>query len=300
MLVHVGIVTWNRLSLTKLCLESLLELTRTDFKCTVVDNGSTDGTVDYLLQMQGRYAPKIRVKRLRRNMGVSVASNLAWAAEKEADFFVKLDNDVEIRDPDWLGRLLDLSKKRPDLAPLGFQLCPWHEGSGETLADGTRFIKVSCCNGACALIPRAVHEQLGFWNEGYGVYGYEDLEYSWRALRAGFQPVYLAGQEALLHHGLEPERYNQRQEAIKLESRTAKLHGTKAYLLYLFLFEQGLLPLRMERKYLAKEVDGFYHFTLNPAHKQLQKMIQNLVKTVEVTTEGNLARLDLSKWQSKT
>ena len=36
-----------------------------------------------------------------------------------------------------------------------------------------------------------MHERLGFWNEGFGRYGYEDLEYSWRARKAGYTQLEL-------------------------------------------------------------------------------------------------------------
>ncbi|MCR5813467.1 MAG: glycosyltransferase family 2 protein [Desulfovibrio sp.] len=297
MQVHIGIVTWNRLALTKRCLESLLTKTQGDFTCTVVDNGSCDGTVEYLSQ-RAQCTPKLTLRLLSRNMGVSVASNLAWDAAKTADFFIKLDNDVEIVDPLWLCRLLQLANNQPSFGPLGYQLYAKHTGAEKRLADGTRVLEVPCCNGACACIPRALHEQLGFWNEGYGVYGYEDLEYSWRALRVGFTPVYLHCETpALLHHGEEPEYWDPRQEAIKKTSRTAPLQGTKAYLLHLFLFEQGLLPLKMVRKYLPSEDHGSYRFTLNPRYKTIQRLLKELVQRVEITQDGDLSRLDLRAWQ---
>ena len=40
MRIHVSLITWNRLSLTRLCLESLLRL----YSLTIVDNGSSEGT----------------------------------------------------------------------------------------------------------------------------------------------------------------------------------------------------------------------------------------------------------------
>ena len=216
MKVHIGIVTWNRLSLTKLCLESLLTRTKEDFTCTVVDNGSRDGTVEYLMQRKN-CTPNLNVRLLSRNMGVSMASNLAWDDAKNCDYFIKLDNDVEICDGDWLGNLLQVAKNNPSFGPLGYQLCSKHTGVEKKLADGTNVLEVPCCNGACACIPRSLHEQLGFWNEGYGVYGYEDLEYSWRALQVGSKPVYLksAGMNALLHHGNKPEAFDLRLETVK-------------------------------------------------------------------------------------
>ena len=299
MKVHIGIVTWNRLSLTKLCLESLLTKTKDNFTCTVVDNGSHDGTVEYLLH-RAECTPNLTVRLLSRNMGVSVASNLAWDDGKDCDYFIKLDNDIEICDGNWLGRLVQLARTNPSLGPLGYQVYSRHTGSEKTLADGTRILAVPCCNGACACISHALHEQLGYWNESYGLYGYEDLEYSWRALQVGSQPVYLKtdGKTVLIHHGEDPQRIDRQIETVKKTSWTSASHGTRAYLLHLFLFEKGLLPLKMERKYLPQEVDGVYRFTLNPAHKKIQRLVQQLSKTVRITQDGEISHLDLSAWMS--
>lgn len=296
MKAHIGIVTWNRLPLTKLCLQSLFTKTRGDFTCTVVDNGSHDGTCEYLTAL-AESTPNLSIRLLSRNMGVSVASNLAWDDAEHADFFIKLDNDVEICDSDWLLRLEKLAIDNPCFGPVGYQLCSWHIGTLKTLADGTLVKEVNCCNGACACISRDLHAKLGFWNEGYGVYGYEDLEYSWRAKRVGSIPVYLLAEHALVHHGKDPEQLDQDIEEIKKTSRTSALHGTKAYLLFLFLFEQGLLPLKMGRKYLPERVNGRYRFSFNPEYRKVQHLMNQLVKTVAISQDGDISRLDLRSWQ---
>ena len=43
MCAHLAVVTWNRLALTRICLESLLARTPPGYTLTIVDNGSEDG-----------------------------------------------------------------------------------------------------------------------------------------------------------------------------------------------------------------------------------------------------------------
>ena len=296
MRAHIGVVTWNRLELTRLCLSSLLQLTPPGYSLTVVDNGSTDGTQEYLQALASAH-PHVRLHLLRRNMGVAVASNLAWDDADGADFYVKLDNDVEVRDPQWLHRLMRMLADNPRLGMAGYKLCAKHQGSPLTLADGTTALEVVCCNGACACIPRAVHEQLGFWNEGFGRYGYEDLEYSWRARKAGYTLAYAPQQDALRHLGTEPEFVDPQMENHKRASHTADLSGTKAYLMYLLLYEKGVIPLKVGRKYLPSSGPDGLTFTLNPAHKALQRLMLHLINSVEASQQGELSQLDLSAWQ---
>lgn len=298
MRAHIGMVTWNRLELTRHCLASLLQNTPPGYGLTVVDNGSTDGTQNFLQELAAAH-PHMRLHLLRRNMGVAVASNLAWDDAAEADFYVKLDNDVEVLDPQWLSRLMDMLADNPGLGMAGYRLCPKHEGSPLALAHGVTALEVACCNGACACIPRAVHERLGFWNEGFGRYGYEDLEYSWRARKAGYIVAYAPQQDALRHLGAQPDFVDPEQERDKRVSRTADISGTKAYLMYLLLYEQGVIPLKAGRKYLpVKGADGLT-FALNPAHKALQRLMVRLINSVETCQQGELSQLDLSAWQNK-
>lgn len=298
MRAHIGVVTWNRLELTRRCLASLLQKTPPGYGLTVVDNGSTDGTQDFLQELAAEH-PHMRLRLLRRNMGVAVASNLAWDDAANADFYVKLDNDVEVLDPQWLSRLMDMLAENPRLGMVGYKLCAKHEGAPLTLADGSTALEVVCCNGACACIPRAVHERLGFWNEGFGRYGYEDLEYSWRARKAGYLLAYAPQQNALRHHGAEPEFVDPEQERSKLSSHTADISGAKAYLLYLLLYEQGVIPLKTGRKYLPERDATGLTFTLNPAHKALQRLMVRLINCVDASQKGELSQLDLRAWQNK-
>ncbi|CAK7011641.1 MAG: hypothetical protein DESF_00457 [Desulfovibrio sp.] len=298
MRAHIGIVTWNRLDLTRLCLTSLLAQTPSGYTFTVVDNGSTDGTPRYLTELAEAH-PHMRLRLLRRNMGVAVASNLAWDDADTADYFIKLDNDVEIRDPHWLERLTGMLAADARVGMAGYRLCPWHEGTPLLLADSTHALSVACCNGACACIPRAVHEKLGFWNEGYGRYGYEDLEYSWRTRQAGYLLAYAPHEDAVRHLGAEPEQHDADMENSKLASRTAALSGTRAYLMYLLLFEKGIIPLKVGRKYLPVEGPDGLSFSLNPEHKALQRLLNRLIQTVEVSQTGDISCLNLSSWQEK-
>lgn len=298
MRAHIGVVTWNRVDLTRLCLTSLLEKTAPGYGLTVVDNGSTDGTQNFL-QTLAEAHPHMRMRLLQRNMGVAVASNLAWDDATDADFYIKLDNDVEVFDPQWLNRLMSMLDNNPRLGMAGYQLCEKHEGTPLTLHDGTTAREVACCNGACACIPRAVHERLGFWNEGFGRYGYEDLEYSWRARKAGYFLAYAPQQDALRHRGTEPEFVSLEQERKKMSSHTADISGTKAYLLHLLLYEQGILPLKTVRKYLPITDHTSTTFTLNPAYKAQQQLLARLIRSVNVSQQGELSQIDLRAWQGK-
>ena len=86
-------------------------------------------------------------------------------------------------------------------------------------------------------------------------------------------------------------------ERSKKVSNQARLSGETAYHLHVLLFDEGLLPLRMIRKYLPVEKNGRFSFMLNPAYRPVQKLLTRLAQTVTVDASGRLSRLDLSAWR---
>ncbi len=298
MRIHVSLITWNRLSLTRLCLESLLRLTPSGYELTIVDNGSSDGTRQYLEAVAGQNT-HIHLKALERNMGLCVASNLAWDDAADADCCVKLDNDLEILSPDWLDRLTAVFEDASDVGMAAYRLCPWHGRSEKTLplrGGGTADL-TTVCGGGCVAISRAAHERLGFWNEGYGLYGHEDQDYSWRAAKAGYALATLSPDGYLRHMGYNNGAVDAGIEAIKQRSNAAKISGETAYQLFMLLFDEGVLPLKTIRKYLPIEKDGRYGFVMNPKYRPVQKIMQQLVQTVQVDASGRLTKVDLSRWK---
>jgi N-acetylglucosaminyl-diphospho-decaprenol L-rhamnosyltransferase len=73
--VSVVVVNWNGAAVLTRCLDALAAQTLRDFELLVVDNASSDGSVDGL---EGRYLG-VRVIRLERNVGYAAANNLAAA-----------------------------------------------------------------------------------------------------------------------------------------------------------------------------------------------------------------------------
>ena len=298
MRAHLTLVTWNRLALTRVCVESLLAKTPPGYTLTIVDNGSRDGTREYLREATAG-CRHVRLKLLDRNMGVSVASNLAWDDAGEADCCVKVDNDLEFLHPQWLHRLTNLLETYPKVGMAAYKLCDWHEASHLPLPleDGGYAEETTVCGGGCAAIPRVAYERLGFWNEGYGRYGHEDQDYSWRAAKAGFKLASLAPDGMLAHHGYAPGMVDAVMESGKQQSNQARLSGENAYYLYILLYEKGLLPLKMCRKYLPLEQNGHYAFPLNPAFRPVQKLLTELVKTADIDPSGTRTKIDLRLWR---
>jgi GT2 family glycosyltransferase len=292
--VNITIVTYNRLNLTELCLASLLDRTRGSFTVQVVDNRSTDGTRDFLDRLAAKDA-RVRPHFLDRNMGVAVAANYGWAL-LDAPYYLKLDNDMLVQDPGWLEKLLHVLEENPDVGLAGYQILGRQKTSPVSLAGGVPFRLADFCGGACVLVPRRVHERLGFWNEDYGKYGFEDLDYGNRAVLAGFRIGYPDDDASVRHLGYEvPDRLY---EGEKKKSVTSARSGEKLFVLNKLMFENAVRPLYVDRKHLPEISGRRVVFRTNPGYGAIVRMQRDLLAKTGYTVEGERIALNLVQWKS--
>ena len=293
--VNITVVTCNRIDLTRICLGSMLPTITQGVRVTIVDNGSTDGTREYLDSVAENHAG-VSIVKLRRNMGVAVAANLGWAS-MDADYYLKLDNDIEICRRDWLEKLLAFCERNPQIGMAAYRFCDWHRITPEVLPSGDLFHRADCSNGACVLIPRKVHETCGFWNEDYGRYGFTDVDYSNRAVLQGWRIGYLPEEDAARHLGYAEGAVSEPHEQLKQATITSKLAGERLYLLNKFLFEEGIRSCRVERKYLPDPKEGTARFILNESYRPIMKLQAELQEKIDYTQDGDAIKLDLSRFK---
>ena len=97
--ISIIILTWNVIEYTKLCLDSLKnKIGYEPCDVYVVDNGSSDGTVEYL-----RTLDWIHLIENKENLGFVRGNNVAIDQIKDGDV-VLLNNDIIIEQADWLQR----------------------------------------------------------------------------------------------------------------------------------------------------------------------------------------------------
>ncbi|WP_243688237.1 glycosyltransferase family 2 protein [Geotalea toluenoxydans] len=99
-LVSVIILNWNGRRFLKECLDSLLRQSYTDFETVLVDNGSSDGSPDYIR----RKYPAVRVVALPQNIGFAAGNNVGLE-HCRGQFIVTLNNDTKIY-PEFLSVLV--------------------------------------------------------------------------------------------------------------------------------------------------------------------------------------------------
>ena len=222
--VAIIIVNWNGKTDTLACLHSLRHLRYPDFDVIVVDNGSTDGSVESFRAE----CDWVKILETGQNLGYAGGNNagLTYALEKDYDYFLLLNNDTEV-DPDFLGYLVQALEEDSELGVVGpliyyFSLPEilWSAGGmidrkkintymkGIDEKDvgqfGTEIFPVDFVTGCAFLINRNTIEKTGLLDERFFMY-YEEVEWSCRIYQAGFK-ITVVPQAKLWHKILPNER----------------------------------------------------------------------------------------------
>jgi GT2 family glycosyltransferase/tetratricopeptide (TPR) repeat protein/2-polyprenyl-3-methyl-5-hydroxy-6-metoxy-1,4-benzoquinol methylase len=207
-LTSIVIPVHNQISYTRQCLENIRLRTDEPYEIIVVDNGSTDGTAQYL-----RSRSDVLLIENRENRGFSAACNQGIRASR-GDQILLLNNDVVVT-TGWLHRLLRALHCDPlhgIVGPssnycAGFQRIPVRYQSLSDL-DGFAWDHGKACDGQCIsterifgfcmLFRRELVERIGSLDERFGMGMYEDDDYCVRALNAGYRLA--IARDSFVHH----------------------------------------------------------------------------------------------------
>lgn len=169
------IPTYNNLIFTKNCINSVYEMTDlSKSEVLIIDNGSTDGTLSYLLDFQ-RDHYNFNFLSLTDAIGGGNAFNMGFKIAR-GEYLIALNNDTKILGSNWVSILREPFNKLDKVAITG----PVKSYSHETKAP---FIILFC-----AMIPKKVLLDVGLMMDmgpGYG----EDIDWCRRAIDKGYEVV---------------------------------------------------------------------------------------------------------------
>ena len=106
-LASIIVPCWNQLEFTRHCFNSLRRYTRLPWELVVIDNGSTDGTKDYLAGVQDMSPVPVTIVANDRNVGFPAAINQGLR-QARGEYLVLLNNDVVVTE-NWLDHLIALA-----------------------------------------------------------------------------------------------------------------------------------------------------------------------------------------------
>ena len=211
-IVTIVIVNWNGKKYLKGCLDSLQKQSYCDYEAIIVDNGSKDGSVEYIQQNY----PNIKLFQLKRNMGYSVGINVALEHSKNK-YIIALNNDTTL-DQNWLSELVkmaELDERIGSCQPkiLSLQNPAFIDSVGLSInkegeafqigfqeKDTGQYNAVRELLGACSasvLYRRQALMQIGGFDEDFFAY-FEDVDVALRLNRAGWKCMYVP--TAMVYH----------------------------------------------------------------------------------------------------
>jgi GT2 family glycosyltransferase len=204
------ILAHNQLDLTKRCIESIRRHTTEEYELIVVDNGSTDGTKDYL-----RNQDDVLAVLNKKNEGFPKGCNQG-AAVSSGDFLLFLNNDTVVT-PGWLGKMLKVFIEKENVGLVG-PVSNYVSGYFQRISvdykdtedDLERFAErharinsglvreVYRLAGFCLLAKKSVLDHVGLFDERFGIGTYEDDDLCLRVSEAGYK-LYVA-LDVFIHH----------------------------------------------------------------------------------------------------
>jgi GT2 family glycosyltransferase len=214
-LISVIVVNWNGIAFLPDCLASLEKQTCRNREFILVDNGSSDGSAEFIRAWTKR-VPNAQAIFLTRNSGFCEANNLAFARAR-GEWIALLNNDA-FAEPNWIEELVRYGDPAAGIGMLGGKilfvepkgvidktghLIYWdgqNRGRGTMERDVGQYDRdeeILWPDACAALYHRKVFEETGGFDESFFAFG-DDADLGMRARLLGWKAWYVP--KAIVHH----------------------------------------------------------------------------------------------------
>lgn len=207
--VSVVILNWNSYEVTRDCLLSLRKLDYPNVEVVLVDNGSVDGSGQ---KLAGEF-PEIRLISNEKNLGFTGGNNVGMrdVLGRGTDYLLLLNNDTIVA-PDFLDKLVKVAESDPRIGMVnpkiyysepadriwfaGAKYIPWRTFPKvfglRRRDDGSydQMLEVSFATGCALLVKAEVPQKIGLLDDIFFL-SFEDVDWSVRALKAGYKAIYV-------------------------------------------------------------------------------------------------------------
>jgi GT2 family glycosyltransferase len=261
--VSIIIVNFNGKKFLDKCLDSLSKINYHNYEIIVVDNHSTDESVNFVKENY----PNVKIIELEENHGFTYPNNFASTYAK-GDYLFFLNNDTEVT-PTFLDGLIEFMENNNQIGICQSLLLTMDgkiDSSGDFIDSyGVPFSshekvsnpkKILAAKGAALIIRKNLFYQLGKFDEKF-VISFEDVDLGWRCWIYGFE-VWLVPTSIVYHHGGGTIKKNE----IDIDFHGAKNHlimkltnfeeGSVFIKLFSFIFLYGLQTMRVWLQFKTK------------------------------------------------
>lgn len=222
MKVTVVIPNYNGKHFLKDCLDSLAKQKYRDFETLIVDNASTDGSIEFIEQNY----KNVTLMKLDKNYGFCGGVNIGIKASK-TEYVLLLNNDTEV-DENFVGNMVKAIDKSPKIFSVSSRMVNFYtrdimddagdtynllgygaqRGVGQPIKRFDKPAKVFSACGGAAIYRKSVFEEMGYFDENHFAY-LEDIDVGYRAKTRGYINTYEP--KAIVYHvgsGTTGSKYN--------------------------------------------------------------------------------------------
>jgi GT2 family glycosyltransferase len=214
--VAIVILNWNGIKHLSQFLPSVLSSVYPDLDIIVGDNGSTDGSVEFIRKEY----PSVKIIQNDQNYGFTGGYNKVLE-HVDADYFILLNSDVEVS-PDWIAPVIDLMESDPMIAAAAPKILAFnqkdhfeHAGAaggyidkyGYPFCQGRMFYEIEedrgqyqqsheifWATGAALFIKKHCWEEAGGFDDRFFAH-MEEIDLCWRLKNMGYKVMYCAESE---------------------------------------------------------------------------------------------------------
>jgi len=246
-LVSIVVLNYNGKHHLKTCLDSLQRTKYPNTEIILVDNASTDGSVEFVKKNY----PNVKIVKLNKNI-YTCGGYMAGVLVSRGKYIVILSNDMEV-DENWLIPLVEALERMPWVAAADAKYKSFYQRDkfddtaaagrwidyfgnnytrGVNEVDRGQYNKPTYIIGVITIFRKDVFLKIGGFDLSY-IYGYEDIDIGWRLYLAGYKVLYVP-QSVIYHKGgastrVKPHIRRYRPELFYLVKRNRLISLIKNY-----------------------------------------------------------------------
>jgi len=212
-LVSIIILNWNGMEHLEVCLKSSLAQNYDNLEVIVVDNGSTDGSIEYV---RSEFRGRVKLIVNSENVGFAKGNNVGFE-NSSGKYVIALNNDTEV-DSNWVRSLVEVAEANRDIGMLASKIlsffnrkeidCVGHliypdglsRGRGRGEIDQGQYDsidEVAFPSGCAAFYRKEMLDEIGYFDDEFFIY-VEDTDLGMRGRLAGWKCLYVPN--AVIYH----------------------------------------------------------------------------------------------------
>lgn len=292
-LVFIVILNFNSYTETLRCLDSALNIDYDNYKVIVVDNNSSDNSVEVLSQSTINFTLLTNTT----NLGYAHGNNIGieYALKHNPDYLCILNNDVEV-EKDFLTKIISYMEINKTVGIAGPCICDFNErdkiqsmganinlftglaqAKGKNVAYSSltdKTLSVDYLGGACFVARIEVFKEIGLIPEMYFLF-FEETEFCLKAKRAGFDLICVT--DSKIYH--------------KQSATISKYKG----LSYFFLNRNRIVFMRRNAKFYHKIIFSVYILIETLGRMVIKKEPISIFKTYLAGLRADTTNIDMDE-----